>query len=263
MDSPTYPPHLRVGKNRGGYAGERIEIYPLLREIESLASQREWESKPLILANGTQLPGYSRISSQASRTIYLSAGIHGDEPAGPCAMRQLLDEDRWPDRFSYWIIPCLNPGGFERNTRENESGIDLNRDYRSQKTELVRAHIRWLDQIPRIDLSLLLHEDWESNGFYLYELNPDQHPSLSPHMVQAVSEVCPIELATQIEGRDAERGMIRFIGNIPEREDWPEALYMAFQKSRLNFTLEAPSDFVLPTRVAALCRAIHTALEVF
>ena len=57
--------------------------------------------------------------------------------------------------------------------------------------------------------------------------------------------------------------MIRFVGTIPEREEWPEAIHLIHHKTRLNYTLEAPSDYPLPTRVNALVRAVQAAIVQF
>lgn len=176
-------------------------------------------------------------------------------------MTRLIIDDHWPADANLWIVPCLNPGGFEKSTRENEEGVDLNRDYKSQASSRVRSHIVWLDDQPSFDLALLLHEDWESNGFYLYELNPDSQPSLAEVITRAVAQVCPIDWAAEIEGRAASGGMIRFVGEIPERPEWPEALWLLERKTRHNYTLEAPSDFPLELRSEALGIAVKTAIH--
>ena len=105
---------------------------------------------------------------------------------------ELLEANHWPDAHLS-ILPMLNPGGLTRNTRENEQGIDINRDYRHFRTPEAQVHADWLARQPGFDLTLLLHEDWESNGFYCYELNPGRHPSLAGSMIHAVSAVCPID----------------------------------------------------------------------
>ena len=56
---------------------------------------------------------------------------------------------------------------------------------------------------------MCLHEDWESHGFYIYELNPDGHAPLGEKIVAAVARVCPIDLSPEIEGREARGGVIR------------------------------------------------------
>jgi protein MpaA len=107
---------------------------------------------------------------------------------------------------------------------------------------------------------LCLHEDWESHGFYLYELNPDDQPSLAGAMVEAVSKVCPIDPSEIIEGRPAEKGIIRPSIDPRSRPQWPEAFFLLSRQSRLSYTLEAPSDFPLPARTAALVAGVHAAL---
>ena len=54
------------------------------------------------------------------------------------------------------------------NTRENESGMDLNREIDGDKVELVAGVIIFLRD-RRFDFSIYFHEDWEVSEFYLYE----------------------------------------------------------------------------------------------
>lgn len=109
-------------------------------------------------------------------------------------------------------------------------------------------------------LALCLHEDWEANGFYLYELNPDARPTLARLMIEAVAPVCPIDLAEVIEGRPAHGGIIQPSHDPNSRPQWPEAFWLLQHKTRLSYTLEAPSDFTLKTRVDALVAAVRAAL---
>ncbi|MBI3870517.1 MAG: M14 family metallocarboxypeptidase [Verrucomicrobia bacterium] len=249
------------GLNRGGYHGERIDVWSTLAQIDHEAQRRGWEVTPLNTPPDAYLPAYRRTRAGAARNVYISAGIHGDEPAGLRAIVRLLVDDRWPESVNCWLVPCLNPGGFEKSTREDEDGVDLNRDYKTLRTSRVRSHIAWLKEQPAFDLALLLHEDWESGGFYIYELNPDSQPSIAEAMVRAVAKNCPIEVAAEIDGRPASGGMIRFVGRIPERSEWPEALWLIENKTRHNYTLEAPSDFPLDLRAEALAIAVQAAME--
>lgn len=56
--------------------------------------------------------GFVREGSPGAGSIYLSAGIHGDEPAGPLALLGLLQENRFPAEIGLVIFPLLNPEGF-------------------------------------------------------------------------------------------------------------------------------------------------------
>jgi hypothetical protein len=196
----------------------------------------------------------------ATSSVYISAGIHGDEPGGPLAVRQLMLENAWPPLTTIYLCACLNPEGFRLNRRENEAGIDLNRDYLHFQSDVVRTHAAWITLLPRFDFALCLHEDWESNGFYLYELNPDGRKTYSSLILEEVAKVCPIDLSTEIEGRPASNGLIQPNPDPASRPQWPEAFYLVNHKTRLSYTLEAPSDFPLAVRVAALVTAVKTAL---
>lgn len=256
----------RLAKNIGGYRGETIGLPKILRAIEEAAAGKNWvrDAVPLPSSNPAQpqeFIAYRRPRDSTRKRVYLSAGIHGDEPAGPVAALQLLQDDRWPADAAIWLCPCLNPTGLTLNRRENYQGIDLNRDYRHLQSEEVRAHSEWLQQQPRFDITLCLHEDWESNGFYVYEVNPDQRPSLAGKITEAVAKVCPIESAPLVDNWPTENGVIRPKVNPAERPDWPEALYLITNKSPLSYTMEAPSDFPLPTRVAALVAAVRAVLD--
>jgi murein peptide amidase A len=257
--APRYP--QRLGRNSGAYQGETIDITKLLQDVEELALKHGWELEPLEVSGEQPLPAFQKIAENSRKHLYISSGMHGDEPAGPLAVLRLFEENDWPADTSLFVIPCFNPEGFMRNIRENAEGIDLNRDYRSRKTALVQGHVRWLERRPRFDLSLCLHEDWEAHGFYLYELNPDGQPSFAERIIDWVKPVCPIDPSVMIEGREAKNGIICANRYLIERPDWPEAFYLIHHKTRLSYTLEAPSDFPLMTRANALTAGVRGVLE--
>ena len=211
-------------------------------------------------AGGFPLLALTKRTTGLLPRIYLSAGIHGDEPAAPLAMLSLLEGGEFDQRAVWFLCPMLNPVGLSLGTRGNADGIDLNRDYRHLESGEVAAHVGWLRRQPNFDLAICLHEDWETGGFYLYELNPENQPSLAAPMIDAVSKTCPIETSPVIDGRDAVGGIIRPASNPYEREQWPEALYLQANHTRLSYTLETPSSRLLEVRVAALRAAVLRAL---
>ena len=67
-------------------------------------------------------------------SVYLSAGIHGDEPAPVEALITWAAASLGKKGLCEWnwmIFPCLNPWGLERNIRFDSEGRDLNRCYHS------------------------------------------------------------------------------------------------------------------------------------
>ena len=250
-----------LGINRGAYRGETIRIDAVLARINERASMMAWDSETFYRNGPASLVAIRSRALPGAKRVYISAGIHGDEPAGPLAARLLMEDNSWPRHIEVFLLPCLNPGGFGQNRRENLQGTDLNRDYRHLKTPEVRAHCDWLVRQPFFDVTLCLHEDWESRGFYLYELNPDSQPSLSETIVRAVESVCPIDRSEVIEDRPASNGIIRADFDPASRPQWPESFYLIQKKTRLSYTLEAPSDFPLEVRVEALVAGVRAVLD--
>jgi hypothetical protein len=82
-------------------------------------------------------------------------------------------------------------------------------------------------------------------------------------MIARVAEVCPIDRSEVIEGRPAAGGIIRPDLDPRTRTQWAEAFYLITHKTRLSYTLEAPSDFPLTTRVNALVAAVNAGVAAF
>lgn len=249
-----------LGQNQNGYLGERIDITAVLDDCLAAAEQFGWQIHWLETENHLRLLTMHRAPETARRKIYLSSGIHGDEPVAPLAMRRLLRENDWPDDAALWVCPCLNPSGFPSNTRENAAGADLNRDYKSLRTPEIRAHVAWLETLSDFDFTIQLHEDWEAKGFYFYELKMDGTPTEPRRVLEAVEAVCPIDHSAEIDGRKNDRGLIRPELDPAVRELWPEAFWLVMNRTRLSYTCEAPSDFPMDVRVNALVTAARVLL---
>lgn len=213
---------------------------------------------------GHSLMAYTRRTTGIRPRVYLSSGIHGDEPAPPLALFQLMAEGCFDDRCTWFICPLLNPTGIGAGTRENFAGTDLNRDYKSLASSEVRTHVGWLQRQPRFDLTICLHEDWEAAGFYIYELNPLDRPTLAHAMIAAARTLGPIETAAVIDGREAaEPGIIRPLSDPLLRDTWPEALYISGHHCSLNYTIETVSTQPLEQRINTHKTVLRAALSRF
>lgn len=254
----------RLHLNRGGYRGQRIPVASILERLSMEAQPRGWRGHQLTRVGSHPVWHFARPQQDAAtrpRRVYISAGIHGDEPAGPLAALELLTQDRWAANDEVNLFPCLNPIGLVENRREGPEGLDFNRDYRHPRTPLVQTHMNWLREQPDFDLALLLHEDWEADGFYLYELAARSTRSMAEAVIRAVTPVCPILRASRADDWPAQNGIVRPSADPETRPDWPEALYLFQEKTDLCYTFEAPSDYDLTTRVAALVAAVNAALS--
>jgi predicted deacylase len=237
------------------------EITALALRLQSAGRAAGFRVEPFGEIEGCPLFALTKRTPGPRPRVYLSAGIHGDEPAPPRALLALMETGVFDHRATWFVCPLLNPAGLSRGIRENAGGLDLNRDYKDLRSAEIAAHVGWLRRQPNFDLTLCLHEDWEAKGFYLYELNPQQHPSLAPAMIDAAARVCPIETAAVIDGREtAATGIIRPVNDPLLRDTWPEPIYLRAHHTPLSYTLETPSALPLGRRIAALRAAIGAAL---
>lgn len=232
------------------------------------------------------LPGFGRLAAQAGFShshlcntpagplsvwerggagpaVYLSAGMHGDEPAGPLAMMRLLEEGLLDSERRWILCPALNPTGLALGTRESACGLDLNRDYLVRHSEEVRAHAAWLESRPVPDLFLSLHEDWEARGFYFYEINLDEDkPDRALRILDAVGPWFEPDAGHQIDGHAPRApGWIYHEAEADVPGGWPEAIFLAKLGCRLSFTFETPSHAKLGDRTRAQVAAVHAALR--
>lgn len=191
--------------------------------------------------------------------VMVSAGIHGDEPAGPLAVLSRMTRRGFERSVGWTVFPLLNPTGWNRGTRECAAGIDLNRDYRSASRPEVAAQVARLGrERMRFDWALCLHEDWEATGVYVYELAEAGARSMARRMLEAASAHAPIEPATEIDGMPAHRGIITpSFDDSRELDNWPEALWLMRDYAPRVHTLETPSALPLSARIAA-CEAALT-----
>lgn len=102
--------------------------------------------------------------------VLILARVHGDEPAATEAaltfMRSVLSDERPAYRkFEYVVLPCLNPEGASRNRRENDEGLDINRDYLRLSTAEARAVVSLYDSFHPalvVDMHEFDDQDWRS-----------------------------------------------------------------------------------------------------
>ncbi len=185
--------------------------------------------------------------------LLMIAGTHGDEPAGVEAALAFLEQDvsEHAGSLGLDIIPCLNPYGYVRDTRYSRYGVDLN--WAFDRPELPEvAIVRTLIRGRRFEAAIDLHEDWDSAGYYLYELH--RHiPPIGDEVVRRVEPVCPVSSEPIIEGDPANAGVIHpdtDSARIRRRGDAiPINLYLHHTDHLI--TSETPTTRPMSERVAA------------
>lgn len=101
---------------------DSYQRYASLGALETIATLREGEREYPLL----------RLMVPGERTVVVTAGFHGEEPAPPLTLLEhtgdVVDYAR-SRGLGLRIYPCINPSGFEDGTRYNRSGEKPNNDF--------------------------------------------------------------------------------------------------------------------------------------
>ncbi|MEK7138774.1 MAG: M14 family metallocarboxypeptidase [Patescibacteria group bacterium] len=256
----------------------------VVSRLIKLASDTRFRFSILGLANGCSESLFSvtfgHDASRRSRRVLLSAGIHGEEPAGVYALLAFLERDihRFANDFEFLIFPCINPFGFERNYRFNYRGRDINREFKDDvccvESWLVMAELkrRGWSFVCTVDL----HEtdpnfvgegftQWDSpHDFYMWEVCPDKHARIGDKVIDVVRRVAPICIWDTIYQDKNSGGVIWY----PEGCVNPVYLegttlegFVSRNYTSQAFTLETPCGWPMWQRTLAHRVALHTILE--
>ncbi len=207
-----------------------------------------------------------RTIAKHAPTILLTAGIHGEEPGSVAGALRWLESGEWAQWGVNWfVLPCINPYGWERNQRRNAQRRDINRQFRGAticpEAKLVKQLVKGRRYLFMIDL----HEDVDATGYYLYELC--QGPlCVGERVVKAVGRVIPINREKVIDGTPATGfGLIRrgaSVAALKRRRRWPMAYHLFFNCTGHILGSETPVHFPLEQRATAHRVALRTALQV-
>jgi predicted deacylase len=237
-----------------------MDLTAYRHDFDSIATARGLLREEIVATAAGPVAAWS--TGTTGPCIYISSGIHGDEPAGPLALLELLRGGAFPPDRRWVLCPLLNPTGLAAGTRDNAAGIDLNRDYLQRRSREVAAHAAWLEQRGAPDLFLSLHEDWETSGFYFYEINLGaDDPNRARRIVAAVSAWLPPEPSAIIDDHAVrEAGWIYHAAEADLPNHWPEAIFLAKLGCPLSFTFETPSRQPLAARMSAHLAAVQAAI---
>ncbi len=194
-----------------------------------------------------------------AKRVYLSAGVHGDEPGA--ALGLLLWAERSTELLrglDVRLFPLLNPWGLANNARTDARGRDLNRLFHSRANPFP-AWRRALGRRP-FELAICLHEDYDAGGCYIYELG---RAAFAEPLLRAAAAHIPADPRRHIDDSEAEGGVVRM--EEIDRESFPlpglpEAVWLFFERCPHSLTLETPSECALSQRAAAHGAMLDAAL---
>ncbi len=203
----------------------------------------------------------STAAQAGQPAAYLSSGVHGDEPGAAWGLLLWAEKHmREIEHGSFLIAPCLNPVGLTLNTRADHRGIDINRRFHDADDVICGPWQRWIAG-RAMRFGLCLHEDYDAQGIYLYELN-HTHQTAGHAIIERCARVIAPDPRKTIDGQRAKSGVIRRRTLPAHLPGMPEAIELHVHSCPLTMTFETPSEFDLDKRVRAQVKFIETAMEV-
>ncbi len=186
------------------------------------------------------------------------AGLHGDEPAGMLAARELA---RWAGEqpaelhdFELHFFPLCNPTGFNIGTRENQNGLDLNREFWFGSSEPEVVFLEAELRREHYDGIIALHSDDCTDGCYGFVSGALLSEHLLRPALAAAHQFLPCCPLPVIDGFLAEGGIIRegysgILCGPPEQRPRP-----------LEIVFETPALAPLALQVEATVEAVKAML---
>jgi hypothetical protein len=193
--------------------------------------------------------------------LYLSAGIHGDESASTEGLLAWAQRSHALLRqLPVLVFPCLNPWGLVMNRRSDASGNDLNRMFHGDLHPTAAA-VRQIAAPHAFESAMLLHEDYDAQGVYLYELS--KRPSFGDAILTAAEAFLPKDPRPRVDGRRAKEGVLRprLSPSRLAQTGYPEAVWLQLRGCATSITFETPSEASLEKRVEAHAVAVARMVE--
>ncbi|PIP65297.1 hypothetical protein COU77_02715 [Candidatus Peregrinibacteria bacterium CG10_big_fil_rev_8_21_14_0_10_49_16] len=237
-------------------------------------------SRPLFLVQ------YPRTFHPGKPTILLSGGVHGDEPAGVYTVidwlrNRIQEQDTVCNAY---VFPCVNPSGFELDTRFAANGVDLNRSFNKEtEQQEVQAIEQWLRATGvRFAFTMDCHEvpaDASGEGFtekdnphacFLFETMADVRHRIGPQLIAALPNDMEVCQWPEVYTEKNTGGVVAYpeaCAHPPYAEDATFEGYMngvnktPKQYTDHSFTTETPTVWEMEKRIRTQTIWIQTAIE--
>ncbi len=184
----------------------RLHLSELYKKLETLKEsfhvEKIYVQQDRTIKGNVDLPVYAFTSKKKGPAVWIIAGIHGEEPAGPNALAQSIQEIvSLSEKTPLVILPMCNPAGYRKNWRypyfkkkprhikeEDIPSVSSSEHYLLNKRQRARRNAPVCPEAKAITsyalekakkyppkLVIDLHEDESKRGTYIYAYSQKGH----------------------------------------------------------------------------------------
>ncbi len=257
MSSPGHAQHVKLLPTHRAHDAQH-----LIQRWRVLARAAGCQVKTLCQAGAFPVIVLESAEAQAGESaIYLSTGVHGDEAGSAWGLLTWAEKHvKQLQRGSFLIAPCLNPVGLTLNTRIDHRGFDINRRFHDSSDEICGPWQQWITG-RAMRFGLCLHEDYDGQGIYLYELNHAAR-TVGHEIIERCAKVMAPDPRRNIDGQRANKGVIRRRTLPTHLPGMPEAIELHVRGCPVTLTFESPSEFDLDSRIRVQVKFVESALAI-
>lgn len=271
--------------NKDYYNGRYVKTFNSFRVFESTNTAYSKVEEQIKSIEGCEVIGevdgvnLYRIKRGQGKKVLLSGAVHGDEPAGTFALIEFMNNhmQQYESSYEFTIFPCVNPHGFNKDYRGNDSDLNLNREFKKEtQSKEVKIILPLLEQYV---FCMDLHEtmsDWvrigdneptgeDPNEFYLWETCPNKSSRVGDKIIKNVESAgIPVCKWETIYGDKNNGGVIWYpenCGTPSYANEGPFDTYLSANHTKHAFTIETFKHWAMNKRVLANIISIKTALD--
>lgn len=229
----------------------RKSVEELYESFEVLVQQYSWKKEEMYKLDDYSV--FTYITPKSGNSIWLTSGIHGEEPAGPIAISESIDFlGKLGKQYPLVLRPLCNPLGYSKNTRYFSGEGDWKKGKSvSDLPEFRKNIVNMYESYPCL-ISIDLHEDADPkvtpDKFYIYSQGKS---GLDDPVAKAVFETFKKTGMNYLEngktrfGEEVRNGMIGPVGDSSIDE------FIASLGCPTVIVTETPGGLDLRTRIEA------------
>lgn len=201
---------------------------------------------------------YCKTPDCEGKKIVITAGLHGDEPAGPYGILDYFANSKFKG-INVLLIPVFNPDGLVKDKRRDATNKDLNRQWNKESKVIVKNAKDFIEDF-KPDFLISLHEDATVDGFYFYPSKGVNDDIVDWVHRFLYSKMDPV-MKSKVHGDKVDDGVVTKMKKAPK--DYASMETYFANQGIPNITLEIPSRLDLNNRISVYSDLLKNFINYF